>query len=173
LENDQYERKLREKDAKYWEEGWYLWHSKSRWAAQERLDLMMHDLAVQANWNKHMAKQKRDWEMERKGGRDLGQWEPPSMSIAAPRPPFWDPSKQSLLVRLQPPLPPIVDQMRALFAPTFKLIAMQRESFESGVHRQVVERLWEKTWSGEPFMLARNACVKMWKIWKGDDHDEW
>ena len=32
------------KDVKNWEEGWYIWTSKSRWASQERIDSMKLDL---------------------------------------------------------------------------------------------------------------------------------
>lgn len=91
LESDQYERKLREGDVKYWEEGWYLWYSKSRWAAQEKLELMMHDLPVHANWYRHMSKQRSDWERESRGKNDLGDWEPPTMRMTPPRHPFNDP----------------------------------------------------------------------------------
>lgn len=91
-ESDRYENKLREKDAKYWREGWYLWYSKNRWATQEKLELMMHDLAVHSNWYRHMEQQKVEWERERGGKPDIDLWEPPSMSITAPRRPFHDPS---------------------------------------------------------------------------------
>ncbi|KAF9243116.1 hypothetical protein BU15DRAFT_43166, partial [Melanogaster broomeanus] len=34
-------------DIRYWEEGWYLWTSRSRWAGQEQIDLMSYSLAAQ------------------------------------------------------------------------------------------------------------------------------
>jgi len=92
LQSDRYETKLREKGAKHWEEGWYLWYSKSRWAAQEKIDLMMHDLAVHSNWYRHMAQQKAEWEQETKGKPDMAHWEPPSMGVTAPPRLFHDPS---------------------------------------------------------------------------------
>lgn len=94
VSND-YERKLRGEDAKYWEEGWYLWYSQNRWAAQERIDLMMADLPSQSNWYSHMAKQRADWEQnERKGKWNLEAVEvdPPTMAIAPPKRSFPDPS---------------------------------------------------------------------------------
>lgn len=82
---ERYEQKIREKDAKYWEEGWYIWYSKSRWAAQEKVDLMMHDLPTQVGWWKHMAKQKEEWgKFNRDVDAKAGWEEPPTMTIAPP-----------------------------------------------------------------------------------------
>lgn len=84
-ERDRYEQKLREKGAKYWEEGWYVWYSKSRWAAQEKVDLMMHDLPTQVGWWRHMAKQKEEWgKFNADGNAGWGDGEPPTMTIAPP-----------------------------------------------------------------------------------------
>jgi hypothetical protein len=77
--------------------------------------------------------------------------------------------KQSILVPLPLPLPPIFDQIQTLLKPTFKTTTILRESFESGAQKELAVRAWKKAWSGEPFILARNACSRMWKLWKGDD----
>lgn len=45
----------------FWKEGWYLWTSKSRWAAQEKMDLMMLDLEKQAEWQKYKEHVNEDW----------------------------------------------------------------------------------------------------------------
>jgi hypothetical protein len=92
LESDRYENKLREKDAKYWKEGWYLWYSTSRWATHEKLELMMHNLAAHSSWYRHMAQQKIEWERKRRENLDVDTLEPPSMSITAPRGSLHDPS---------------------------------------------------------------------------------
>lgn len=49
------------RELKYWREGWYLWMSKSRWAAQEKMDLMMCDLEKQAEWQKYKEKVTEEW----------------------------------------------------------------------------------------------------------------
>ena len=36
-----------DEDTKYWEEGWYIWTSKSRWAMHEKAELMLYDLQKQ------------------------------------------------------------------------------------------------------------------------------
>jgi hypothetical protein len=172
-ESDTYERKLREKDVKYWKEGWYIWYSKSRWAAQEKVDLMMHDLPTQVGWSRHMAQQKAEWaalERERRGRQEWNDTELPTMTIAPPRRPFTDPSKQSLLIHLPALMPPIYDQIQTLLAPTFKVTAILRESIESGAQKQFAALLWEKARSGEPFMLARNVFKTVWKVWRDEDN---
>ena len=62
--NDRYYGKGKEKEenTKYWEEGWYIWMTKNRWAAQEKMDLMMLDLEKQMNWNKVKELEERVWE---------------------------------------------------------------------------------------------------------------
>jgi hypothetical protein len=172
-ESDTYERKLREKEVKYWKEGWYLWYSKSRWAAQEKVDLMMHDLPTQVGWSRHMANQQAEWaalDRERRAKHEWNDVELPTMTIAPPRRPILDPSKQSLLIHLPALVPPLYDQIQALLAPTFKVTTILRESFESGAQRQFAGLLWEKAWSGEPFILVRNVCKTVWKVWRDEDN---
>lgn len=48
-------------DIKYWQEGWYLWWSSSRWAAQEKLDLMRRDLEGQTEWQKLKDRRNDEW----------------------------------------------------------------------------------------------------------------
>lgn len=48
-------------EVKYWKEGWYLWMSESRWAAQEKMDLMMCDLEKQGEWQKYKDKVLEEW----------------------------------------------------------------------------------------------------------------
>jgi hypothetical protein len=92
LESDRYERKLREKDGKYYQPGWYVWYSKSRWAVQEKIELMTYDLAVHSNWYKHAAKLWDDWDRQRGAKQDMSSSEPPSLTLTAPSPPASDPS---------------------------------------------------------------------------------
>ena len=48
-------------EMKYWQEGWYLWWSTSRWAAQEKLDLMRRDLQGQTDWQGFKDKKNEEW----------------------------------------------------------------------------------------------------------------
>lgn len=53
---------------RYWKEGRYIWVSKSRWAAQEKLDSMMADLPKQTEWMRYkeaMERQRYEEELDR------------------------------------------------------------------------------------------------------------
>ncbi|KAI0739505.1 hypothetical protein C8Q80DRAFT_1067212, partial [Daedaleopsis nitida] len=50
------------RDPKYWQEGWYLWWTTSRWAAQEKLDLMRRDLEGQDEWQRLKDRRNDEWE---------------------------------------------------------------------------------------------------------------
>ncbi|KAF7980849.1 hypothetical protein HWV62_36499 [Athelia sp. TMB] len=164
--DDSYERKLRQKDAQYWQEGWYLWYSTNRWAVQEKIDMMVHPLSVQADWAKHMAAVREEYEMKLKADPN----EPmPTMMLTPP----WilDPSRQSLLVHLPPTLH-IFNHLEQLLAPTFKVTNIVRESLGSGAQKELAGRIWEKAWTGEPWLLARNVCSRMWKVWQDDSEND-
>ena len=42
-----------EDKVRYWEPGWYLWSTTSRWATQEQMDMMSKDLKWQSDWQKY------------------------------------------------------------------------------------------------------------------------
>lgn len=42
-----------EDKVRYWEPGWYLWSTTSRWAVQEQMDMMSRDLRWQSDWQKY------------------------------------------------------------------------------------------------------------------------
>lgn len=49
------------RDVRFWEEGWYIWMSKSRWATQEKMDLMLLDLERQTKWMRAKELDERAW----------------------------------------------------------------------------------------------------------------
>ena len=48
-------------NTRYWEEGWYIWVTKNRWAVQEKIDLMMFDLEKQTAWQRSKEQDARAW----------------------------------------------------------------------------------------------------------------
>lgn len=50
-----------QRETKHWQEGWYLWWTNSRWAAQEKLDLMRRDLEGQTEWQRLKEKRNDEW----------------------------------------------------------------------------------------------------------------
>lgn len=57
--------------SKFWQEGWYLWASKSKYGAQEKIDLMMCDLERQTDWMKYKKQVNEEYEtFERAKGKE-------------------------------------------------------------------------------------------------------
>lgn len=81
-------------------------------------------------------------------------------------------SGESILLPIPPSLPPIGEQVATLLAPTRRLLALTNESVDSGAQVQLMQRMWEKAWTNEPFVLARNVCSRMWeRFTKGPPDD--
>ncbi|KAF9456940.1 hypothetical protein BDZ94DRAFT_1274433 [Collybia nuda] len=168
--------KTTEKASKIWDEGWYLWTSQSRLAIHEKTDSMMMDLAQQRR-NAHRREQRKEvWQdyqdyLQRvPNGIDPDL--PPSGesnrwwgAIVPPRP-IPEFRTQSLLVPLPPNIPPFWDRINKLLAPSYKVITTLRESWVSGEQQQFAQRVWEKTWSNEPFVLASRTLSKAYERWK-------
>ena len=55
---------------RYWEPGWYLWSTTSRWAAQEQMDVMSRDLKWQAEWQKYKDSVNEDYRRRQTKGED-------------------------------------------------------------------------------------------------------
>ncbi|KAH7926967.1 hypothetical protein BV22DRAFT_1061876 [Leucogyrophana mollusca] len=187
-------------DIRFWEEGWYLWTSKSRWAAQERLDLMMWDLGQQDHWQRHKDQVEREWDeywAEHEKQR-LGEEEPQEGGAPTPaqighrqnhirldgtpypvgghmlpkQPSHTHPWQHSLMVRLPPPFSPFFQPIQNLLTPTFKVMTLLRRSYESGAQGELARRMWEKACSRDPFVLASTVCRKMWDKWKEGPPDD-
>jgi len=54
--------KVQEGEAEVWKTGWYLWLTKNKWAAQEKMDGMMTDLERQAEWARMKHDVNQEWE---------------------------------------------------------------------------------------------------------------
>lgn len=79
---------------RYWEEGWYMWMSKSRWGAQEKLDLMLQDLEAQTEWYEYKSRAQAAWNKRQEqapppshSGRGPSSGSSPSLPSSPPPPP--------------------------------------------------------------------------------------
>jgi len=63
--NDHDEDKVR-----YWEPGWYLWSTTSRWAAQEQMDMLSRDLKWQSDWQRYKDNVNDDYKRRQGRGED-------------------------------------------------------------------------------------------------------
>ncbi|KAF9817070.1 hypothetical protein IEO21_03652 [Rhodonia placenta] len=177
-------------EARRWEEGYYLWLSRSRWAAQEKLDLMQSDLERQAWWQRYKQQATERWEEQERRRGAAAKGGPPAKEAEAdpsaasqqgrarpqdvmyPKRPYPDLIGESILLPIPPSLPPIGEQVATLLAPTRRLLALTNESVDSGAQVQLMQRMWEKAWTNEPFVLARNVCSRMWeRFTKGPPDD--
>ncbi|EGO00944.1 hypothetical protein SERLA73DRAFT_105438 [Serpula lacrymans var. lacrymans S7.3] len=172
-------------DTRYWEEGWYLWTSKSRWAAQEKFDLMTCDLHRQDQWQRYKTDKSKQEPVHRAYGNEgleckqrdkhCGNGYDVSAgmsSSSAEDSAKWVAWQESTMVHLPPRLPSVYEPLNHLLAPTFKVISLIGQSFDSGVYAQLAQRTWEKARSPDPFILAENVCKKMWEKWKEGPPDD-
>jgi len=56
--------------AQYWEPGWYLWSTTSRWATQEQMDMMSRDLKWQSEWQKYKDNVNDDYRRKQERGEN-------------------------------------------------------------------------------------------------------
>ena len=59
-----------EEKVRYWEPGWYLWSTTSRWATQEQMDMMSRDLKWQSDWQKYKDNVNDDYRRRQARGED-------------------------------------------------------------------------------------------------------
>lgn len=53
--------KEKPKETKYWEEGWYVWYTNSKWHALDHLNMMMFSLERQAGWDRYRERMRSEW----------------------------------------------------------------------------------------------------------------
>ncbi|KAH8115453.1 hypothetical protein DFH11DRAFT_1840844 [Phellopilus nigrolimitatus] len=147
---------------RYWQEGWYIWMSKHRWAAQERLDLMMLDLEKQTNWIRMKESEEHAWAEQERPARPAvipdGQ-EQEGHEWTLPHPLPYSP-EDSFLVRVPSKLPP------------FDVLGIVRTSFESGQQKELAIRFWETAWSGASFILVKKVYKTWVDLWRRGPKDE-
>ncbi|KAF4620666.1 hypothetical protein D9613_000818 [Agrocybe pediades] len=165
---------------RHWDEGWYLWTGKGRWAALEKTENMMLDFQQQQQLDQARQSRKEIWhdyqeQLKQSVGDQPG---------AKPKPPAWwgplvpprsitqDPSSLSMLVPLPPDVPKIWDKIGKLMAPTYHVLGIFRESIASGEHKQFALRIWEKAKTDEPFILAKKSFARAYETWKNRDVPE-
>lgn len=78
-------------------------------------------------------------------------------------------SSQSLLVPLPPDFPPFLERINKLLAPSFRVLGIVRDSIKSGEQSQFAQRVWDKAWTDEPFLLASKTFTGAYERWKEKD----
>ncbi|KAF8161245.1 hypothetical protein B0H34DRAFT_857717 [Crassisporium funariophilum] len=165
---------------KYWDEGCYLWTGKSRWAMLQKTDNMMLDLQKQQQAETMRERRKEVWhdyqEHLKHGAGDQSSEQPETngkwWGPIIPSKPIPDTSSLSLLVPLPPDFPPIWEKINKLLAPSYQVLGILQESVSSGEQKQFAQRVWEKSKTGEPFVLAQRTFTRAYEQWKNRDVPE-
>ncbi|OCB85814.1 hypothetical protein A7U60_g7166 [Sanghuangporus baumii] len=179
------------REVKYWEEGWYVWMTKNRWAAQEKMDLMMLDLEKQAHWQKVKEQEEHAWtesqsqaqspdkETDRVGGGETGTTnifgENGNVeSHLAPVPirhPYPNAAEESFLLRIPTHLS-VFPYLSQVFQPTNKVLSIFKQSLDNGDQRDLFMRGWEAAREGVPFRLVKNVVRTCLESFKKGPRDE-
>ncbi|KAF8891747.1 hypothetical protein BD779DRAFT_1621802 [Infundibulicybe gibba] len=166
---------------KYWQEGWYFWTSNSRWAVHDKTDTMIMDLEQQQQFATYQEQRREVWQdyqdhLQQTAGTNAtgnqaeseagsSKWWGPIVPLRPPP----DVSSQSLLVPLPPEFPPFWDRINKLLSPSRQVLGILQESVRSGEQQKFAQRVWEKAWSNEPFLLASRTFSRAYERWKDKD----
>ncbi|KXN85311.1 hypothetical protein AN958_11411 [Leucoagaricus sp. SymC.cos] len=157
---------------KTWDEGWYLWTGKGRLVAHEKMDSMSFDFERQRRVAAMKEKRKEVWQDYQDSLRQQNSAQDDNMRLWVPNVPprpLPDTSSQSLLVPLPPDFPPFWERINKLLAPSVRVLGILRDSIKSGEQVQFAQRVWEKAWTDEPFVLASRTFSKAYEHWKEKD----
>jgi len=150
---------------RYWEPGWYLWSTTSRWAAQEQMDMLSRDLKWQSDWQKYKDSVNADYKRRQgRGGDEVDDEGKEGVQGPRIRQSFPDLTETSWLVPVPPPHLLLGNAIRNYMAPTFKLMTLVRGTFDDGRQGELSARMWEKAQTHEPWTVAQSAVRKVWKI---------
>jgi len=162
---------------KAWESGLYMWTGKGRQAAHEKFDSMSLDFERQQRMAAMKEKRREVWQDYQDSLRQQNPNGVPAQNENVrlwvpnvPPRPLPDISSQSLLVPLPPDFPPFWERINKLLAPSFRVLGILRDSVRSGEQKQFAERIWEKAWTNEPFLLASRTFSRAYERYKEKDN---
>ncbi|PFH52097.1 hypothetical protein AMATHDRAFT_2351 [Amanita thiersii Skay4041] len=172
------QRQRRPDDTKYWDEGWYVWTSKDRWAMQEKTETMLMDLEQQQRLTA-FKKERAERGVPAQAGQQQHEQQQQQGSLSSskkwgyvvPLQPSVDIRFQSLLLPLPPEFPPFWERIHKLLTPTFRVLEIFRDSIASGEQKKFALRVWEKAWTEEPFILASRTFTRAYERWKDNEDD--
>ncbi|KAF9526655.1 hypothetical protein CPB83DRAFT_857578 [Crepidotus variabilis] len=159
---------------KFWDEGWYLWTGKGRWASQQKAEQMMLDIPHQQRLDKMRESRKEIWQDYQEQLKNVGE-----NDLTKPASTWWGPlvppktiadaGSPSILIPLPPDVPSLWQKIHKLLKPSHQLLSILQESITSGEQKQFAYRVWEKAGSEEPFVLAQRTVSNAYAQWKKRD----
>jgi len=161
----------------HWKTGWYLWSTNKQRSAVEHLMLMNSDLARSAANDQRRLKTRQEWqeyqEFLQRTGWDVNDGTPPPegkyWGARRPSKPFYeeqDHLNSTLLIPLPPPTPAILEKIDKLLKPSKDALELFKNDITSGTFIKFADRVWEKSFTEEPFVLAQRSLEKLSEAWK-------
>lgn len=77
-----------------------------------------------------------------------------------------------MLLPLSHTLTPLTAPFQNVLSPMGKMVGLMRENLDSGATQRLASQVWEKLRSPEPYQIARDAAVEMWKLLMNPPDDE-
>jgi hypothetical protein len=178
-----------ENSQRHWQEGYYVWLSRSRQAASEHMSHMRRDLLQQAAYERSKAM----WAQAVREGRQNEFYRTPEahmfgsewtanmnedilcvassaffFTCSIVEPASSSPPYRRMLFPLSTPAPELRRIISKYLAPTSIVLTTLHESFTSGNQVKFAHRMRESVEEGAPWALARNVGRKIWGLLSGE-----
>jgi len=159
-----------ENKQQHWQEGYYVWLSRSRQAASEHMSHMKRDLFQQSAYERSKAM----WAQAVREGRQREFYHTPEARIfgsewtANMHEDILSPPYYSMLFPLSTPVPGVKRIIANYLTPTHVVLTTLRDSFTSGDQVKFAHRMRESDQDGAPWALARNVGRKIWGLLSGE-----
>lgn len=159
-----------ENKQQHWQEGYYVWLSRSRQAASEHMTHMKRDLFQQSAYERSKAM----WAQAVREGRQHEFYHTPEARLfgaewtANMHEDILSPPYYSILFPVSTPVPGVKRIIFDYLAPTRIVLTTLRDSFTSGDQVKLAHRMRESIQDGAPWALARNVGRKIWGLLSGE-----
>ncbi|EMD33105.1 hypothetical protein CERSUDRAFT_126276 [Gelatoporia subvermispora B] len=155
----------------YWDEGWYLWRSKNTYGIADKFGMMQRTLDEQAALQKRKEEVLRKWQNV---DEELARRADPVVRAhpSKGRPWYADGHNDASLIPLSHALTPVTAPFQNVLGPMQRTVGMMCDNFESGATQKLAGMVWQKLKSPEPYQIARDAAVEMWKMLMNPPDDE-
>ncbi|OCH89882.1 hypothetical protein OBBRIDRAFT_835488 [Obba rivulosa] len=155
----------------HWEEGYYLWTSKNTYGIADKFGMMQKSLEEQVAAQHRKEEVLRKW--QHVDEELIRRADPVTRSLPGKgKPWFADSHNDAMLIPLSHALTPLTAPFQNVLGPMEKTVGLMRENFESGATQRLAGQILEKLQSPEPYQIARDAAVEMWKLLMNPPDDE-
>ncbi|KAI0262563.1 hypothetical protein BC834DRAFT_890769 [Gloeopeniophorella convolvens] len=157
-------------EQQHWQEGYYIWLSRSRQATSEHMSHMKRDLFQQSAYERS----KMLWAQAVRDGKQQEFYRTPEAQTfgsewtANMHEDILSPPHRSMLLPLSTPAPELQRVIFKYLAPTRVVLTRLHDSFTSGDQAKLAQRMSESIRDGAPWTLARNVGKKIWGLLSGE-----